>query len=33
MLFQVVDRIELFKDKVEIIVNIKMNMQKNSPTS
>lgn len=33
MLFQVVDRIELFKDRVEIIVNIKMNMQKNSPTS
>ena len=33
MLFQVVDKIELFKDRVEIIVNIKMDMQKNSPTS
>lgn len=33
MLFQVVDRIELFMDRVEIIVNIKMDMQKNSPTS
>ena len=33
MLFQVVDRIELFKDRVEIIVNIKMDMQKNPPTS
>ena len=36
MLFQVVDRIELFKDRVEIIVNIKMDMHdmhKNSPVS
>ena len=33
MLFQVVDRIEVFKDRVEIIVNIKMDMHKNSPTS
>lgn len=33
MLFQVVDRIELFKDRVEIIINIKMDMHKNTPTS
>lgn len=33
MLFQVVDRIELFKDRVEIIINIKMDMHKNSPAS
>lgn len=29
MLFQVVDRIELFKDRVEIVMNIKMDMHKN----
>ena len=33
MLFQVVDRIEIFKDRVVIIVNIKMNMHKNSSAS
>lgn len=33
MLFQVVDRIELFKDRVEIIINIKINIQKNAPIS
>ena len=33
MLFQVVDRIELFKDRFEIIINIKINIQKNAPIS
>ena len=32
MLFQVVDRIELFKERVEIIINIKMDTHKNFPT-